>query len=141
MTASTDNCIAGGPEIVSAARSQYDVPYSWGGGNWKGKSRGTGKGAGTVGFDCSGLAQYAVYKGTGKIIGRTAAAQSSDSQCQRVPYSQRKPGDLVFFGTPAYHVGIISGTNTFIHAPKTGDKVRQQTIYSTNRQSYVSRCF
>ncbi|CAG2118442.1 unnamed protein product, partial [Medioppia subpectinata] len=83
----TISLVCGGPEIVSAARSQIGVPYSWGGGSWKGKSYGIGKGAHTIGFDCSGLAQYAVYKGTGKIIQRVADAQYADGKCSKVAYS------------------------------------------------------
>ncbi|XP_054166030.1 solute carrier family 35 member G1-like [Oppia nitens] len=136
-----NNCSAGGPEIVSAARSQYGVPYSWGGGSWKGKSTGTGIGAHTIGFDCSGLTQYAVYKGTGKIIARTVATQYTDIKCKRVAYGSKQLGDLIFYGNPPYNVGIVSDSNTFINASKTGDVVKEQTIYSTNRQPYVQRCF
>ena len=39
--------------------SQLGVPYSWGGGNANGPSRGIDQGANTVGFDCSGLMLYA----------------------------------------------------------------------------------
>ncbi|CAG2176389.1 unnamed protein product [Oppiella nova] len=134
------DCDAGAAEIVSAARSQKGVPYSWGGGSWKGKSYGIGKGAHTIGFDCSGLAQYAVYKGTGKIIARVASDQYNDAKCARVAYSARRAGDLVFFGSPPYHVGILSSATTFVEAPKTGDVVKEITVYSTNRQPYVRRC-
>ena len=132
---------ANGPAIVAAARSQIGVPYSWGGGGWQGKSLGIDQGAHTVGFDCSGLAQYAVYKGTGKKINRTAATQYSDSQCKREAYANKQPGDLVFFGSPPHHVAIVSSATMMIAAPKTGDFVKEQAIYATERQPYVERCY
>ncbi len=41
--------------VIRRAMSQLGVPYSWGGGNANGPSRGIDQGANTVGFDCSGL--------------------------------------------------------------------------------------
>ena len=129
----TDECNAGANEIVSAARSQIGTPYVWGGGGWQGKSNG--------GFDCSGLAQYAVYKGTGKKIKRTASAQQNDRQCARVAFSARRAGDLVFYGASAHHVGIVaSDTNKMIHAPKTGYKVKEAPMWTEDRQPWVRRC-
>ncbi|CAG2103428.1 unnamed protein product, partial [Medioppia subpectinata] len=135
------DCEATGAAIVAAARSQIGVPYSWGGGGYKGKSKGIDQGAHTVGFDCSGLAQYAVYKGTNKIISRTSQLQYKDSHCKRVTYSSRKPGDLVFFGSPPHHVAIVSSATHMIAAPHTGDHVKEQAIYATERQPYVERCY
>ena len=136
-------------EIVVAARSQIGTPYSWGGGGWQGKSLGIkgqaeSDGTHTVGFDCSGLAQYAVYKGTGKIIERNSYDQYEDQQCVHVPYSDHHPGDLVFFNdSPTHrihHVAVISGNNTMIHAPHTGDHVREADVYTKGRVEFVQRC-
>ena len=44
--------------------SQRGVPFSWAGGGINGPTRGTGTGINTVGFDASGLMQYA-YAGAG----------------------------------------------------------------------------
>lgn len=134
---------ANGAAIVAAARSQYGVPYSWGGGGYRGKSKGIGSGAHTIGFDCSGLAQYSVYKGTNKIIARTAAAQYADKHCHHVPYAQHQPGDLVFFndGGSIHHVAIISGPNTMVQAPHTGDHVRESPVTVHGRMANVARCF
>ena len=133
----------GGMAIVAAARSQIGTPYSFGGGGWQGKSRGIEQGANVEGYDCGGLAQYAVYKGTGKVIARSASEQYSDSQCKKMPYEARKPGDLVFFeaGGQIHHVGIVSGPNTMIHAPHSGDHVREASIYITAHVQKVARCF
>ena len=128
---------------MAAARTQNGVPYSWGGGGIHGKSIGIESGAHTVGFDCSGLAQYAVYKGTGKVIARTAATQYADSHCHHVPYAQHLPGDLVFFndGGSIHHVGIMTGPGTFIQAPHTGDHVREGPVTVKGRMAMVQRCF
>ncbi len=51
--------------VIKRATSQMGVPYSWGGGNAAGPSRGIDSGgAGTTGFDCSGLILYA-FAGVG----------------------------------------------------------------------------
>ena len=34
-----------------------------------------------------------------------------------VSQADLQPGDLVFFGSPAYHVGIYLGDGLMIHAP------------------------
>ena len=48
--------------VIQRAGSQMGVPYSWGGGNAAGPSNGIDSGAGTVGFDCSGLILYALRR-------------------------------------------------------------------------------
>ncbi|MGP3982980.1 C40 family peptidase [Streptomyces sp. KR80] len=80
-------------------------------------------------FDCSGLTQYA-FRHAGKKLPRTAAAQYI--RTRRVPASQRRPGDLVFFvsGRGAYHVGIYAGKGRLWHSPKSGAVVRRDKIWS-----------
>jgi cell wall-associated NlpC family hydrolase len=42
-----------------------------------------------------------------------------------------QPGDLVFFNTiqsAISHVGIYMGNNRFIHAPRTGARIRIESI-------------
>jgi cell wall-associated NlpC family hydrolase len=77
---------------------------------------------GRVGFDCRGLALYAVYQGSGGAISlptSTAQAQYSDASSYGGAYislSSLQPGDLVFFGGSSgdvEHVGIVvSGTGS-----------------------------
>ncbi len=74
----------GHPEIVAIAQRYLGVPYVWGGDT-------------PSGFDCSGLAQYC-YAQIGISIPRTASEQQHASM--PVPFSDLRPGDLVFFGTP-----------------------------------------
>jgi cell wall-associated NlpC family hydrolase len=103
------------------------TPYSWGGGGPSGPSYGTGTGANTKGFDCSGLAQYA-WAQAGIPINRVAADQYNDGP--HLPRNQLQPGDLLFFATnpsdPAtiHHVALYLGGGQMIHAPHTGDHVR-----------------
>ncbi|MEU5297844.1 bifunctional lytic transglycosylase/C40 family peptidase [Streptomyces umbrinus] len=123
--------------VIEAALSQRGVPYSWGGGNAKGKSTGiccspSGKsGTGIKGFDCSGLTTYA-YAKVGISLPRVAFAQAGVGR--RIPASlgtlALKPGDLVFFATAPgrdatiYHVGIYLGSGQMVNAPKPGTVVR-----------------
>ncbi len=102
-----------GQQIISIAKQYLGVPYVWGG-------------ATPSGFDCSGLTQY-VYAKAGISIPRVAHLQQNYLK----PTSSPQPGDLVFFGSPAYHVGIYLGNNTEIAAPYPGQVVRIQPIYST----------
>lgn len=115
---------------VNAAKSEIGTPYSWGGGNANGVTKGSccspngSSGASITGFDCSGLALYA-YAQAGIDLPRTAAQQYAASE--HVNPGQMRPGDLVFYGTSAaniHHVGIYVGNGYIINAPKPGTRVR-----------------
>lgn len=111
--------IMSGSGVVAAARSQIGVPYSWGGGGKGGPSRGIGRGAGTVGFDCSGLTEYAWWRGRRVDIGGTTYEQYPRS----VP-TARRPGALGF--PHMGHVVIASDRPGYIiEAPYTGARVRE----------------
>ncbi|MGI8333655.1 NlpC/P60 family protein [Actinomadura scrupuli] len=116
-----------GGVAVQAALRWLGTPYSWGGGGPNGPTYGSGRGAGTKGFDCSGLAQYA-WAQAGIHLDRIAAAQYNNGP--HVPRDQLRPGDLLFFATnpskPAtiHHVALYFGDGRMIHAPHTGDHVR-----------------
>lgn len=96
-----------GNAIIQSAETQMGVPYVWGG-------------MSPEGFDCSGLTSY-IYAQFGIQIPRTAEAQ----RCAASPVAldQLQPGDLVFWGQPAYHVGIYIGDGQYIHAPQPGQNV------------------
>ena len=78
-----------------------------------------------AGFDCSGLVAYVFDAVMGLALPRTTyeiARLGTD-----VAKGDLKPGDLVFFNTMRRsfsHVGIYLGDNKFVHAPRTGYKVR-----------------
>jgi cell wall-associated NlpC family hydrolase len=84
-------------------------------------------GESTAGFDSSGLTQY-VFAELGISIPRTA-----EEQRQAVTaVSNPQPGDLVFFGSPAYHVGIYAGNGMMWDSPHTGAPVALRAIWSSN---------
>ncbi|HSP37943.1 MAG TPA: C40 family peptidase [Frankiaceae bacterium] len=85
--------------------------------------------AGPSSFDCSGFTQY-VYSRLGVNLPRTAAEQQA--AVMHVSQSAAQPGDLIFMGSPAYHVGIYAGNGQFWTAPHTGDVVRLEPIWDSS---------
>ncbi|GGX03614.1 glycoside hydrolase [Streptomyces malachitofuscus] len=103
-------------KALRVAASKKGAPYQWGA-------------AGPHRFDCSGLTLYS-FKKAGKKLPRTAAQQYNTTR--HISAGSRKAGDLVFFhsGGYVYHVGIYAGKGKIWHAPKTGDVVRLQKIWT-----------
>ncbi|MFI8091647.1 C40 family peptidase [Streptomyces sp. NPDC086080] len=103
-------------QALRIAASKKGSPYQWGA---TGPNR----------FDCSGLTLYS-FKKAGKKLPRTAAQQYNKTR--HISAGSRKAGDLVFFhsGGYVYHVGIYAGKGKIWHAPKTGDVVRLQKIWT-----------
>ena len=119
---------SGGP-VVQAARSMIGLPYSWGGGGTGGPSYGIGRGAGTYGFDCSGLTEYAWYKGKGVDIGGVTDTQWANSSGISGP----RPGALAFPDGPSVHVMLGSDRpGMVIQAPHTGAYVEEVPRSSGN---------
>lgn len=81
-------------------------------------------GSGPRVFDCSGLTSY-VYRQLGISLPRTARGQQAAVRHTSNPV----PGDLVFFGYPATHVGIYVSPGRMIAAPRPGQVVKLQPIY------------
>jgi cell wall-associated NlpC family hydrolase len=79
----------------------------------------------TAGFDCSGFTQY-VFGHAGISLSRTAESQRQAA----TSVSNPQPGDLVFFGSPAHHVGIYAGNGMMWDSPRTGKAVALRSIYS-----------
>jgi len=87
-------------------------------------------GASPRGFDCSGLVYYA-YGKVGIQAPRTTTAQYR--QTKRMPVSDLRPGDLVFFALSrgkTSHVGIYAGDGRFVHAPSSGKRVGYASLHN-----------
>jgi len=76
----------------------------------------------TAGFDCSGYTQY-VFAKVGISLPRTAEQQRQAT----TPVTNPQPGDLVFFGSPAHHVGIYAGNGTMWDSEQTGTAIALRT--------------
>ena len=102
---------AGG--AVGIAAGLMGIPYAYAGSSP------------SVGFDCSGFTRY-VYAQLGISLPHSAAAQQSYA----TPVSNPQPGDLVFFGAPAWHVGIYAGGGMIYHATNPGSVSNYMAISS-----------
>lgn len=117
--------------------SQLGVPYSWGGGNANGPSRGIDQGTNTVGFDCSGLVLYA-FAGVGIKLEHYSGTQYNSGR--KIPSSQMRRGDLIFYGPNAsQHEAMYLGNGQMIEAPYTGSVVKISPVRTSGMTPYVTR--
>ncbi len=82
-----------------------------------------------AGLDCSGMVSYVYENAAGIKLAGSAADIARKGR--PVDSARLKPGDLVFFNTlnrPHSHVGIYIGDGRFVHAPKSGGKVRAEEL-------------
>ena len=97
---------SGAAGAIQAAESQIGVEYVWGG-----ETPG-------VGFDCSGLVQWA-YARAGISLPRTSGAQYAATT--HIALADIAPGDLLFYGPGgSEHVAMYVGGGEMIEAPETG---------------------
>jgi peptidoglycan DL-endopeptidase CwlO len=94
--------------VVSYARHQIGVAYSWGGTSPR------------TGFDCSGLV-YAAYRSVGWRIPRSSWDQLRAGRPVR--FARLRPGDLLFTEGGG-HVQLVVSKRAAISAPQTGERVR-----------------
>jgi cell wall-associated NlpC family hydrolase len=119
---------------IAAAMSQQGVRYSWGGGGTNGPSYGIDLDVDVIGYDCSGLTQYA-YAQAGIAIPRNSRSQFSD--LPKVAKADLQPGDLVFWAndpsdpSTIHHVAIYLGGRKVIQAPESGDVVKVSDMWWT----------
>ncbi|GAA1394490.1 C40 family peptidase [Pseudonocardia kongjuensis] len=99
---------ATGEDLVGTARLFLDRPYLWGG---------------RSGFapDCSGLTGL-VHELHGITIGRDASDQATGGRA--VAKDDLRPGDLLFWNSPATHVAIYAGDGQMIEAFDASTPVR-----------------
>jgi cell wall-associated NlpC family hydrolase len=123
--------------VIRRAGSQIGVPYSWGGGSLTGPSKGVDSGAGTVGFDCSGLTRYA-FAGVGVKLPRWSGDQYNAGR--HVPPSQAKRGDLLFWGPGgSQHEAVYLGNGQMLEAQQTGVPVKISPVRTAGMTPYVTR--
>lgn len=123
--------------VVRRAGSQLGVPYSWGGGDLDGPSAGVDSGAGTVGFDCSGLTRFA-FAGVGILLPRWSGDQYTAGR--RVSRAQARRGDLLFWGPGgSQHEALYLGNGQMVEAQQTGVPVKVSAIRLAGMTPYVTR--
>ncbi|WP_454790031.1 NlpC/P60 family peptidoglycan endopeptidase RipA [Mycolicibacterium lutetiense] len=123
--------------VIQRAGSQMGVPYSWGGGNAAGASRGIDSGANTVGFDCSGLILYA-FAGVGIKLPHYSGSQYNAGR--KIPSSQMRRGDVIFYGPGgSQHVTLYLGNGQMLEAPYTGSEVKISPVRTSGMTPYVVR--
>ncbi len=123
--------------VIRRGLSQIGVPYSWGGGNAAGPSRGIDSGAGTTGFDCSGLVLYS-FAGVGIKLPHYSGSQYNLGR--KIPSSQMRRGDVIFYGPGgSQHVTIYLGNGQMLEAPDVGLKVRVAPVRTSGMTPYVVR--
>lgn len=76
---------------------------------------------GMIYWDCSGLTMRA-FEAAGVSLPHSSAAQARMGKS--IPFNQKQPGDLLFFGRPVSHVGIYLGAGRMVHAPRSGSRVK-----------------
>jgi cell wall-associated NlpC family hydrolase len=107
--------------VVAAARGQLGDAYAWGG---------TGPDA----WDCSGLV-YAAWRGAGHVAGVPRVSRDQQAWAVPLPVEQVLPGDLVFFGDPVTHVGLVTGRAgsavTMVDAASSRRAVVERAVWTT----------
>lgn len=91
-----------------------------------------------AGFDCSGFVSHVFREGLGLVLPRSSREMSKSGE--EISREELRPGDLVFFDTMRNafsHVGIYLGDNQFVHAPRSGGRVRVEDL----NQSYWKKRF
>lgn len=106
--------------IIRTAQRFIGIPYKWGGTSPE------------EGFDCSGLSMV-VYSLNGMVLPRTSKTQFRAGK--EVSVEKLQPADLVFFSTDmsgkVNHVGLYAGNGMFIHAPRSGKKIKKAKLGSS----------
>ncbi len=113
---------------MSWAKTQIGKPYQWGA-------------TGPDSYDCSGLTGGAWRKG-GVTLPRTSRDQYR--AVDKIPYSQLRPGDLIFYGdgsnaSSIHHVALYAGGGMMVEAPRAGVDVRITSVRMSGTMDYAGR--
>src|SRR6201993_2184705 len=120
--------------VVMRGLSARGVPFSWAGGGPNGPTRGKGTGAMTVGFDASGLMQYA-YAGAGIKLPRSSGEMYRVGP--KVVPQQARRGDLIFYGPEGTEsVAMYLGNNQMLEG---GDVVQVSPVRSNGMAPSLAR--
>lgn len=120
--------------VIARGLSQRGVPFSWAGGGVTGPTRGTGSGINTVGFDASGLMQYA-YAGAGLKLPRSSGQMYRVGE--RVLPQQARKADLIFYGPEGTQsVAMYLGNGQML---EVGDVVQVSPVRATGMSPYLVR--
>ncbi len=123
--------------VIRRGGSQMGVPYSWGGGTLQGSSKGVDSGAGTVGFDCSGLMRYA-FAGVGVLIPRYSGDQYNAGR--HIPPAQARRGDMIFYGPGgSQHVTMYLGNGQMLEASGSAGKVTVSPVRKSGMTPFLTR--
>lgn len=96
--------------------------------------------AGPNRFDCSGLVYFSYRKAGFRHIPRSSSAQAR--HMRRIHRSNLRRGDFVFMYSGSarpsnvYHVGIFAGFShgrrIILHAPRSGERVKRERIWTNH---------
>jgi len=112
-------------DVVMFAMSLAETPYRYGGNSVE------------TGFDCSSFVGHVYKNSVGIELPRSSQELSQVGKL--LDRSQLQAGDLVFFNTQHRansHVGIYVGEGKFVHAPRTGARIRVENM---NENYWLSR--
>lgn len=104
-------------DAVIYALGLADTPYHYGGNSPN------------SGFDCSGFVGHVYREKLGIKLPRTSHEISRVGR--KIDQDALRPGDLVFYNTlheSFSHVGIYVGEGKFVHAPKSGSRIRTEMM-------------
>ncbi|MBX9639079.1 MAG: NlpC/P60 family peptidoglycan-binding protein RipD [Mycobacteriaceae bacterium] len=120
--------------VIARGLAQRGVPFSWAGGGVTGPTRGTGSGINIVGFDASGLIQYA-YAGAGLKLPRSSGQMYRVGE--RVVPQQARKADLIFYGPEGTQsVAMYLGNGQML---EVGDVVQVSPVRSSGMAPYLVR--
>lgn len=120
--------------VIRRGASQLGMPYAWGGGALNGPSEGVDYDKGKIGYDCSGFTRYA-FAGVGVLIPKYSGDQYNTGR--KVPQSQAKRGDLLFWGPGgSQHVAIYLGNNQML---ESSGSVKVSPVRMAGLQPYLAR--
>lgn len=108
-------------DVLQAARAQLGEPYAWGG-------------SGPDSWDCSGLTS--LWRSVGGATGLPRVSAAQQSWAVPLPEEQARQGDLVFFGHPVTHVGLVVGGGRMIDASASRGQVVERAIWRSGVVRY-----